>query len=146
MWWFKQAVSASWQIAAVGIVAIAGCGGPTGPKVYPVSGVVLRNGVPLVDVSVQFRPESGRPSTAATDSSGKFVLEYEQGKRGALKGSHTVLVDEKFQGGTADGVTPTRAVSRTEPKSYRLSTPVQVKEESNSFKIDVTAGTVTVGS
>jgi hypothetical protein len=123
---------------------MAGCGGTEGPPVYPVAGVVLRDGAPLANANIEFLPEKGRPSGGTTDQDGKFVLEYMQGKRGALKGTHKVRVVEKFMGATADGPsTVDPAAPPPEPKSYDLPAPAQVNAKTNTFTIDVTAGTAT---
>lgn len=136
-----------WQLAVAGLVAIVGCSKPEGPAVYPVTGVVLRDGIPLADVNVEFLPDKGRPSAATTDKEGKFVLEYIQGTRGAVKGAHKIRVVEKFQGATADGAAfDAPATPPTEPKTYELPQPAQVNATKNSFVIDVTAGTANASS
>jgi len=135
------------RLAAIGLVAVVGCSKAEGPAVYPVTGVVLRDGAPLADVNVEFLPAGGRPSAATTDKEGKFVLEYIQGTRGAVKGSHKIRVMEKFQGATADGaVFDTPAAPPAEPKTYELPQPAQVNATKNSFVIDVTAGTASTSS
>jgi hypothetical protein len=133
-------------LSVIPALAITGCGGPAGPAVYPVSGVVLRNGQPLPDVNVEFMPEKGRPSAATTDEDGKFVLEYIEGTQGALAGNHKIRVMEQFMGSTADGPSPARAYIPPEPKSYDLPKPAQVNATKNMFTIDVTAGTATPSS
>lgn len=133
---------------AAGLTAIVGCSKAEGPAVYPVTGVVLRDGVPLADVNVEFLPDKGRPSAATTDKEGKFVLEYIQGTRGAVKGTHKIRVMEKFQGATADGgvFDAPAAAPPAEPKTYELPQPAQVNATKNSFVIDVTAGTANASS
>lgn len=136
-----------WQLAAVGLVVIVGCSKAEGPAVYPVTGVVVRDGVPMADVNVEFLPDKGRPSAATTDKEGKFVLEYIQGTRGAVKGAHKIRVVEKFQGATADGAAfDAPAAPPAEPKTYELPQPAQVNATKNSFVIDVTAGTANASS
>ena len=133
------------SLTAVSLLAVIGCGGGTDiPAVYPVTGVILRDGVPLADVNVDFLPDNGRPSSGSTDKDGKFVLEYLKGTRGALKGSHKIRVEERFQG--ADPNAPPMAVPPPEPKTYNLPQPVQVNATTNKFVIDVTAGTATSSS
>lgn len=132
-------------LIATGILSLVGCGGPNGPTVYPVSGVVLRDGKPLPDVNVEFLPEKGRPSFATTDDDGKFVLEYMAGQPGALNGPHKIRIVEQFQGASADGDSPvpTTPVIPPEPKSYELLQPTQVNTKTNKFTIDVATGTAT---
>lgn len=143
----KNGLFCSGALMATSVLAVAGCGGPEGPLVYPVAGVVLRDGAPLANANVEFLPDKGRPSAATTDKDGKFVLEYIQGKRGALKGSHKIRIVEKFMGASADGAsTVDPATPPPEPKSYDLPTPAQVNATTNKFTIDVTAGTATSSS
>jgi hypothetical protein len=129
------------------LFAVIGCGGAEDPAVYPVTGVILRDGQPLVDANVEFLPDKGRPSAGSTDKEGKFVLEYIKGTRGALKGSHKIRVVERFQGANPESPTtfdPNNPPA--EPKSYDLPQPAQVNASSNKFVIDVTAGTATSSS
>lgn len=136
-----------WTLTVFGLITVVGCSKAEGPAVYPVTGVVLRDGAPLADVNVEFLPEKGRPSAATTDKEGKFVLEYIQGTRGAVKGAHKIRVMEKFQGGTADGAAfDAPAAAPAEPKTYDLPQPAQVNATKNSFVIDVTAGTANASS
>ena len=71
------------------LVFAEGCG-PAGPKVVPVAGQVTYKGKAVPRLLLGFAPESGRPSSGATDAEGKFVLEYEEGRKGAQVGTHTV--------------------------------------------------------
>ncbi|APZ91820.1 hypothetical protein [Fuerstiella marisgermanici] len=51
-------------LAGVGFVIVSGCSdGPEDmPEVGDVEGVITMDGKPLVGVTVEFTPESGRPS------------------------------------------------------------------------------------
>jgi hypothetical protein len=134
-------------LAATCLFAVIGCGGAEGPAVYPVTGVILRDGQPLADANVEFLPDNGRPSAGSTDKEGKFVLEYIKGTRGALKGSHKIRVVERFQGANPESPTTFDPNSPPpEPKSYDLPQPAQVNATTNKFVIDVTAGTATSSS
>jgi hypothetical protein len=147
--WPNSHLRIVWCVVAVGLLAGAGCGGADGiPKVYPVSGVVTRNGTPLADANVEFMPEKGRPSSATTDQDGKFVLEYQAKVPGALPGTHQVVIEERFQGASADGPAAPRtpAAIPREPQTYRLPQPLHVEENDNSFTIDVSAGTATASN
>ena len=73
-------------------VAIAGCGGPTGPKPAPVTGTVTRGGEPLSGADVMFMPQDGAPSSGKTDASGRFELLYNDGRPGAVVGKHRVVI------------------------------------------------------
>jgi hypothetical protein len=134
-------------LAAACLFAVMGCGGAEGPAVYPVTGVILRDGVPLADANVEFLPDKGRPSSGSTDKDGKFVLEYFKGTRGALKGAHKIRVVERFQGANPESpATVAPSGPPPEPKSYDLPQPAQVNASKNKFVIDVSAGTATSSS
>lgn len=142
-----SSASALFSLGAVVSLTLVGCGGSDGPAVYPVTGVVLRSGAPLANASIEFLPEKGRPSAAITDKDGKFVLEYMQGRRGALKGMHKIRVIEKFAGADPEGpVMADQSSPPPEPMTYDLPAPAQVDTKSNAFTIDVTAGTATSSS
>ncbi len=75
-----------------------GCGG-SAPTLVPAEGVLLIDGEPAADISVQFLPDEieGEPrptSYAVTDSEGRFTLKtYEQGEGAVLGGHNVILVD-----------------------------------------------------
>ena len=76
------------------LVLLAGCGGSDGPALYPVTGRLSKGGQPLAGVNVNFTPESGPASAGRTNEEGKFVLNAQSGKAGAVAGKHKVfLVD-----------------------------------------------------
>jgi hypothetical protein len=72
-------------------VSLGGCG-PSGPELAAVTGTVTRNGEPLPEMNVEFRPESGRPSTGRTNEQGVYVLQYTSEQAGAIPGQHTVRI------------------------------------------------------
>ena len=91
------------RLAAVGMIvaglaSAAGCGG-SAPTLVPAEGVVLIDGEPAADISVQFLPDEieGEPrptSYAVTDAEGRFTLRtYEQGEGAVLGGHNVILVD-----------------------------------------------------
>jgi hypothetical protein len=73
------------------VVSSAGCR-PEGPEVVPVSGVLTRQGKPLPNMQVWFKPAEGRPSWGASDEAGRFTLNYARGQDGARVGKHKVWV------------------------------------------------------
>lgn len=89
-----------WCVAAVGL-AVTGCGQGS-PKLTPASGVVLIDGEPAADISVQFLPDEvegeTRPTSyAVTDAQGQFTLKtYEQGD-GAVTGGHSVILVDTLE-------------------------------------------------
>jgi len=77
--------------------AAVGCSGSGG--YVPVSGVVKLNGKPYANAVVTFQPEGtkdnpnpGRGSAGVTDAEGRFTLKCDDGKKGAVVGSHNVTV------------------------------------------------------
>lgn len=62
-----------------------------GPQVGDVNGVVSYHGEPMKGLEVSFDPVvDGRRSTAITDSSGSYELNYTRSRKGALVGQHQV--------------------------------------------------------
>lgn len=73
---------------------LAGCGGGTGVKTYPVKGTVKLKGQPLANAVVTFYPVQGRPAAGTTDEQGAFFLSTHQSQDGAPAGSYKVTVSE----------------------------------------------------
>lgn len=82
-------------LLVLGVFVLAGCGGADKP--VRVTGVVRSKGKPVPDLVVHFMPEKGRESTGVTDSSGAYVLKYDRGEEGAIRGKHKVYVDYRPQ-------------------------------------------------
>ncbi len=78
-------------------VVLSGCGG--GPELVEVAGVATLDGQPLANVLVTFVPEATKDRAAfrsmgMTDQEGKFRLQAETQRPGALAGKHRVLVED----------------------------------------------------
>ncbi len=110
---------------------LAGCGRSSddAPNVVLVTGKVLKAGQPLTEASVAFIPDSGgAPSYGYTDTQGVFELTYNDGRPGAVPGSHTVVVttgapDPEVADAAASGHgPPPRPLA--EPKEYRQTATV----------------------
>ena len=79
----------------------SGCRDDPASNLAPISGVVTRDGQPLVSALVEFEPVPGRAgdpsfnpsSTGTTDEEGRFVLDTPFGL-GAVVGEHTVKIWE----------------------------------------------------
>jgi hypothetical protein len=67
----------------------AGCWS-SGPEIAYVTGKVTMDGKPLPNVTVVFVPPNGRPSGAQTDANGEYVLNFSQGRSGAMPGKNMV--------------------------------------------------------
>jgi hypothetical protein len=50
------------------------------------------DGKPLPNATVVFVPANGRPSGATTDEDGNYVLNYTEGRQGAIPGESTVRI------------------------------------------------------
>ncbi len=81
--------------SVAGVVAFIliwpGCGGGKADVAY-VEGRVTMDGKPLEGATVLFVPSTGRPASGVTNSDGRYVLEYEPGKKGGPVGQCTVRI------------------------------------------------------
>ena len=80
------------------------------------------DGKPLPKASVVFIPENGRPAGAITDENGRYVLNFTEGREGAIPGKNKVLITTKRDPGKdVDGnVLP--ASPETVPMKYNTQT------------------------
>ena len=83
-------------LCALSLVVLAGCGGP---KMAPVKGRVMFNGMPVKEAQVTFAPtgaegqkETSKPATGFTDDNGNFDLSTFKNYDGAIVGPHSVHV------------------------------------------------------
>ena len=91
---FRKFSFSSMLLCVVGI-SVLGCGRSDIPELGTVSGVVTLNNEPLPNAIVNFSPTAaGRPSTAETDSEGKYSLLYLTDVDGAVVGEHSVTVEK----------------------------------------------------
>ena len=84
----------TFPILLVSLLVFTGCG-PSGLRVFTVTGEVHYNGEPVDNAMVQFIPESpdGLGAFASTENGGKFVIATQGAtKAGALEGEYRVLV------------------------------------------------------
>lgn len=77
-------------VAALVLLAV-GCS-RGGPEIASVSGRVTMDGKPLPNASVVFIPENGRPAGANTDADGRYVLNFSQGRKGAIPGKSMIRI------------------------------------------------------
>lgn len=75
----------------VSLSVCVGCGA-SGPEIASVSGKITMDGKPLANASVVFIPEDGRPAGARTDANGNYVLNFTEGRRGAIPGKNSVRI------------------------------------------------------
>jgi hypothetical protein len=114
-------------LAAAGLAALSGCGGPT---MAPVKGRVMFNGKPVREAQVTFSPagaegqkETGKPATGFTDENGQFELSTFAKYDGAIVGRHNVHV----------------MIDQTNPVKCKLTKDLtlEVTPEGNEFTIDM---------
>jgi hypothetical protein len=127
-------------LAVVG--AEPGCGTASGPLVVPVSGTVTRTGKPVPNLFLNFMPVLGRPSWAITDANGRYALEYDDTRKGATVGSHTVWVSSAPSGSEGMGPEDQPQASPELPeilKKYgtREATPLKVEIKSDTRVLDL---------
>lgn len=119
-------------------VAVLGCGGSD--NVARVTGVVTLNDEPLANATVRFQPiAGGRPSTAITDSAGRYDLVYTRSEQGAEVGRHTVSITT-YDAGDPDGEPPRPTTPEKVPARYNapseLTADVAAGSNAIDFKLD----------
>ena len=72
----------------------AGCS-DSGPKTYPVEGVITHNGEPVEGATVTFTAASATSAMARTGAGGKYTLVATSGAAGAEEGTYTVTISKK---------------------------------------------------
>jgi hypothetical protein len=87
--------------AAICLALLAGCGGPL-PQLVPVEGMIVIDGQPAAEIAVQFLPDerddAARPTSyAISDPHGHFTLATYDQARGAVCGSHTILLVDTLE-------------------------------------------------
>jgi hypothetical protein len=83
-----------------GVGFLTGCG--SGPKVVPVSGIVLIDGQPLTKGSVQVMPAGYRAAAGTLGPGGRFTLTTHVEGDGCVTGTHPVRVVGQENVGTTD--------------------------------------------
>jgi hypothetical protein len=73
------------------LLGLGGCD-LTGTQVLRVSGTVTRGGKPVANLSLNFKPVTGRPSWGITNDRGRYILHYDKARDGAVPGWHKVWV------------------------------------------------------
>ncbi len=126
------------------VVAIAGCGGEGNVELAPVTGTITQNGQPLANADVVFSPAGdveASTSAGTTDENGKFELQYNDGRNGAVPGKHQVTItvggpssEEPAEGGGEEEMSV--AVPMAEPVEYYKEAEVSSSGE-NDFTFEV---------
>jgi hypothetical protein len=113
---------------------LSGCGSSGRPDLAQVSGTITMDGKPLPDAQVVFSPADGRPSTGATDASGKYSLTYIRDVKGAVLGTHSVRITTVPKSTSdQDGVAP---VIDPIPAKYNVNTMLTGEVKSGENTVD----------
>lgn len=117
-----------------GTLLAGGCSS-SGPEIAYVSGRVTMDGKPLPNATVVFVPENGRPAGAGTDEDGNYVLNFSQGRQGAIPGPSIVRIstardaDQDDEGQTIPGS------PETVPRQYNIETTLTFDVASNKSNV-----------
>jgi hypothetical protein len=116
------------------VLLAAGCQRSGAPELAPVTGVVTLDGKPLADALIAFEPDDGPTASIAwTDENGTYDLEFKGGLKGALLGTHKVIVS-KPEGEEGESTEALPARYNSESTLTR-----EVKPGKNVFNIDLTS-------
>ena len=131
-----------WLVGALLTISCCGCGS-SGPEIATVEGTVTMDGKPLADAAVVFIPENGRPAGATTDAAGHYVLNFSEGRQGAIPGKSSVRITTlRDSSQTADGK-PIPAAPETIPIKYNQQSTLEFTVEpkkKNVANFDLVSG------
>ena len=147
-----QSTRAIIRLAAVAcLAACIGCG-PSRPEMAAVHGRVTYQGKPVVEGTIVFYPEKGRPATGTLAPDGSYRLTTFDANDGAMLGRHHVTIEARritapmMQGEAAGeevGVYGPPKVEWLLPEKYagRDSSPLtaEVKPGDNTIDFDLPA-------
>jgi hypothetical protein len=117
-----RASRAIWLPVAAAL--LAGCG-RGGPEIAYVTGRVTMDGKPLANASVIFIPENGRPAGAATDADGNYVLNFAQGRRGAIPGKNAIRITTQRDPTPGEGDEAIPGSKETVPAKYNTNSTLE---------------------
>lgn len=119
--------------AAAAVGCLAGC--DRGPKIVPVSGIVLIDGQPLKKGSVQVMPAGYRAAAGTIGPDGRFTLTTTDDGDGCVIGTHPARVVGNENVGTSD-------IRWLVPKKYASAQDsgltVTIDGPTNDLKIELT--------
>ena len=111
-----------------------GCG-PGGPEIASVTGRVTMDGKPLPNATVLFIPENGRPAGANTDADGNYVLNFTQGRRGAIPGPNTIRIMTQRDAGQDDDGQTVPGSPETVPAKYNTESTLTFTVEAKKNNV-----------
>jgi hypothetical protein len=100
-----------------------------GPEIAYVTGRVTMDGKPLANAAVVFIPENGRPAGATTDADGNYVLNFTQGRRGAIPGKNLIRISTNREAQQDASGKPIPASRETVPARYNTNTSLEFTVE-----------------
>lgn len=128
-------------------MVLTGCGGPKGPVLFPVSGVVTVDGAPAEGAGVSFRPDASKGNkiewfpTGVADKEGKFTLTT-TAKPGAPPGWYKVVVmpysPPPFGGEAKKAAPPSFNVKYSRPEASDLSIEVTKSPAPGAYDLKLT--------
>lgn len=132
-----------WAFGLISLMALIATGCTPVDKLVPVEGVVLIDGKPAPNISVQFMPDvlkggQGPTSFGTTDAEGKFTLTTNDGKAGAVIGPHIVTLVDNDEERPEQGTEATK-LPRLHPRYTTTmgGIPVEVKGDNQPIKLEV---------
>ena len=88
------------------------------------------DGKPLANASVVFIPENGRPAGARTDADGRYVLNFTEGRRGAIPGKNSVrITTQRETEKDENGKTVVSGSPETIPMEYNAASTLEFTVE-----------------
>jgi hypothetical protein len=129
----RRAAVLSISLAALLLVACAGCGAPpdVNSQLIPVKGKVTYKGKALTSGSVTFEPEAGRAAHAEIKPDGTYEISTFKAGDGAVLGSHKVSI----VGSTGKGNANALPAKYKFPSSSKLETDVSADKTDYSFDL-----------
>jgi len=79
------------------------------------------DGKPLANATVVFIPENGRPAGASTDADGKYVLNFTEGRQGAIPGKNTIRITTNRESSVDANGKPIPGSKETIPNRYNAA-------------------------
>lgn len=120
------------KYSVVGILLLAvtclGCR-PGGPEIAFVEGKIIMDGKPLANATVVFIPENGRPAGATTDSEGYYVLNFTEGREGAIPGKNSVRITTLRDADETPDGKPIPGSPETIPMKYNIQSELEFTVE-----------------
>src|SRR5262245_6299786 len=131
-----------WIILVGLLTGLVGCG-PSGPKLEPVSGKILKDGQAMTNVAVALVPEgSGIAAIGTADGSGTIVVQT-NGRSGAMQGKYKIGVTEPTRPMTpeslASGSPPPLSFDRKYESPQTSGFEFEVPNGGGKFEFTVTA-------